>query len=88
MNIKPVNFRSIENVYKSTKIENKPINPKNSDRIEISELGKYLNEVNKGKEDMNLDKVNDIKQRIENGTYSVDSKEVAKKILEHLKGEL
>lgn len=63
-----------------------------SDSVQISNLGKYLNKVNASKvnaneEDVNMDKVNDIKQRIENGTYSVDSKALAMKIIEKMEGD-
>jgi negative regulator of flagellin synthesis FlgM len=87
MNVRTVNFRSIENIYKSNKIESKPVINKKTDVIEISELGKYLNKVNTNKEEINVDKVNELKQKIENGTYKVDSKDLAKKIIEHMRRE-
>lgn len=87
MNISSVNFRSVENIYKTNKVESKTIGSKKTDTIEISELGKYLNKVNSNKQELNIDKINEIKQKIENGTYKVDSKDLAKKIIEHMRRE-
>jgi negative regulator of flagellin synthesis FlgM len=87
MNVSTVNFRNVENIYKANKIEVKPVINKKTDVIEISELGKYLNKVNTNKEEINVDKVKELKQKIENGTYKVDSKDLAKKIIEHMRRE-
>lgn len=87
MNINSVKFRSVDNVYKSNKAESKPLEKKKTDTIEISELGKYLNKVSSSKEDIDIQKVSDIRKRIENGTYLIDSGELAKKIIESMKGE-
>ena len=85
MNVSTVNFRNIENIYKANKIEVKPVINKKTDVIEISELGKYLNKVNTNKEEINMNKVNELKQKIENGTYKVDSKALAKKIIQGMR---
>lgn len=93
MKINSVKFNNIDNIYKAQKLEIEKTKTNNkSDSIQISDLGKYLNKVNTNKinsseEDVNMDKVNDIKKRIENGTYSVDSKALAKKIIEKMEGE-
>ncbi len=87
MNITSVNFRGIENMYKNNKVQANPVNNKIVDRVEISELGKQLNKLNTNKEEINIDKINEIKTKIENGTYKVDSKDLAKKIIESMKGE-
>lgn len=87
MNVSNINFRNISNVYQSNKMEAKPSIIKKIDSIEISELGKYLNKVNANKEEINTDKVNQIKNKIENGTYKIDSNTLAKKIIEHMKGD-
>ena len=87
MNINSIKFGKIESIYTNNKQElwqNKK--PKNQDILEISDLGKYLNKVNSGEEKMNLEKINDIKKRIENGTYRIDSNDLAKKIIENMKG--
>ena len=90
MKINSIKFTNIDNVYKTKKLGVENINNNNnnkSDSVQISDLGKYLNEVNISKEDVDMDKVNDIKKRIENGTYSVDSKALAKKIIERMEGD-
>lgn len=89
MKINNIKFTNVDNAYKTKKleIENKSNKSNKSDSVQISDLGKYLNEVNTNKEDVNMDKVNEIKKRIENGTYSVDSKALAKKIIERMKGD-
>lgn len=87
MRIDNIKFTKIENLYKTKKQESEPIKNNKSDSVQISDLGKYLNQVSNNKDEINLDKINDIKKRIENGTYSVDSKELAKKIIEKMKGD-
>lgn len=84
MRIDSVKFSNIENVYKNKKIGLESKSGTKSDSVQISDLGKYLNKVNSNKEEINIDKINDIKKRIENGTYSVDSKTLAKKIIEKM----
>lgn len=59
----------------------------NKDKVTISEDAKYLNQINSNNENVNIDKINEIKSRIKQGTYSVNSKAVAKKIIEATKGE-
>lgn len=88
MNISPVKFRNIENIYKTNKMEVKNVDSKRKDTIEISELGKYLNKVNANKEEVDINKINELKRKIENGTYKVDSKALAKKIIDSMKGEI
>ncbi|MGL6104494.1 flagellar biosynthesis anti-sigma factor FlgM [Romboutsia sp.] len=87
MNIDKVNLSNIQNVYKSKKIEQNPIKEKRADSVEISDLGKHLNQINSDKENINMDKINELKQRIENGTYQVNSRELAKKIIENIRRE-
>ena len=87
MNIKSINYTNINNIYKTNKAEVKPMDNKKADTVEISDIGKYLNKIG-NKENINIDKVNDIKRRIEKGTYMIDSDELAKKIIEKTKGEI
>lgn len=93
MKINSVKFNNIDNIYKTQKLDIEKTKTNNkSDSVQISDLGKYLNKVNTNKinsreEDVNMDKVNDIKKRIENGTYSVDSKALARKIIEKMEGD-
>ncbi len=87
MNINSIRFEKIESIYTSNKQELwQNQKTKSRDILEISDLGKYLNKVNSGEEKMNLEKINDIKKRIENGTYRIDSNDLAKKIIENMKG--
>lgn len=87
MNINSIKFEKIESIYTNNKQELwQNQKTKNQDILEISDLGKYLNKVNSGEEKMNLEKINDIKKRIENGTYRIDSHDLAKKIIENMKG--
>ncbi|MGL5693694.1 MAG: flagellar biosynthesis anti-sigma factor FlgM [Peptostreptococcaceae bacterium] len=87
MKINSTNINSIMNNY-NTQMENKyhkstPATKK--DKIEISESGKYLSKINTSKEEINLEKVNEIKNKIENGTYKIDSRKLAQKIINSLK---
>ncbi len=59
----------------------------NKDKVTISENAKYLNQINSYDDNVNIDKINEIKSRIKQGIYSVNSKAVAKKIIEVTKGE-
>lgn len=87
MNINSIRFEKIESIYTSNKQELwQNQKTKSRDILEISDLGKYLNKVNSGEEKMKLEKINDIKKRIDNGTYRVDSNDLAKKIIESMKG--
>lgn len=51
------------------------------DKVEISKDAKYLNKINNDNEEVNLEKINEIKQRIKSGTYNIDSRSLAKSIL-------
>ncbi len=77
---------TFNNIYKIDKLKNQNYsnNRANKDRVEISELGKYLSKVNSNEESMDTEKVNRLKKQIESGTYKVDSRELAKKIIEKL----
>ena len=90
MNIKGINFINSINYYnkvtcnKNDKIEKY----KNCDRIEISEVSKALNEY--GIDNNNFDnkkRVMEVKKEILKGTYTYDSKGIAKCILEEMKGK-
>ena len=51
------------------------------DKVEISKDAKYLNKINNDNEEVNLEKINEIKQRIKSGTYNIDSRSLANAIL-------
>lgn len=74
------------NIYKMDKLKNnnESKNKNNTDSIQISDLGKYLSKVNSKEEPMDMEKINRLKNEIESGTYKVDSRILAKKIVEKL----
>ena len=89
MNIASVKFKGIENIYTRSKQEIKQtLKVNNRDTIEISDLGIYLNKVNSSEDKDRLEKIAEIKSKIENNTYRIDSNELAKKIIERTKGEI
>ena len=89
MNIASVKFKGIENIYTRSKQEIKQtVKANNKDTIEISDLGMYLNKVNSREDKDRLEKIAEIKSKIENNTYRIDSNELAKKIIERTKGEI
>ena len=89
MNIASVKFKGIENIYTRSKQEIKQtVKANNKDTIEISYLGMYLNKVNSSEDKDRLEKIAEIKSKIENNTYRIDSNELAKKIIERTKGEI
>lgn len=59
-----------------------------SDTVEISregtEIAKYVSQV-KGLSDERIQKINDIKNRIQDGTYNVSSEDLASRILDSIK---
>lgn len=77
---------AFNNIYKMEKVKdhNNYKNQNNSDRLEISELGKYLSKVSSKEDVMDMEKVNKLKKQIESGTYKIDSRALAKKIIEKL----
>lgn len=77
---------AFNNIYKMEKVKdhNNYKNKDNADRLELSELGKYLSKVNSKEEVMDMEKVNKLKKQIESGTYKIDSRALAKKIIEKL----
>ena len=90
MNIASVKFKGIEsNIYTRTKQQIQQTTKVSSkDTVEISDLGKYLNKINSSEYNDRLEKINEIKRKIENNTYKIDSNELAKKIIERTKGEI
>lgn len=77
---------AFNNIYKMDKLKNnnESKNKNNTDKLEISDLGKYLSKVNSKEEAMDMEKINRLKKQIETGTYKVDSRALAKKIIEKL----
>lgn len=88
MNIKNVNSNFIINSYtKHSKTINTQKPVEKVDKVEISAIAKELASISQNVDnDVNIDKVNKIKNMIEKGTYNVDSKELAEKMLKKMKG--
>ncbi|WP_251860533.1 flagellar biosynthesis anti-sigma factor FlgM [Clostridium sp. Marseille-Q2269] len=93
MKIKGVGITNSINAYNA----NKKINGKEEvkaikDKIEISKLGKSLITYSLNDKFLNekerLDRINEIKHKIQKGTYKVDSKLVAEKLLKNIKEKL
>jgi len=80
-----IDIAKIYNDNKPKASNNKNKISKTCDTIEISkesmEIAKYVN-ISKEIYDVRTQKVNDIKNRIQNGTYKVSSEDLAFKILE------
>lgn len=82
MKIDSLNFSyPIQSVYKKNMPmeENSQNNFQVKDSIEISDIGKSLSKMNT--DDMNVEKINEIKSQIQSGTYNIDSKDLARKII-------
>lgn len=80
-------IKQAEQIYRKTSAKNKAagIKASSSDRIEISTLGRDLQVAKKAvseTEDVRWNKVNDIKKRMQSGTYNVSCEEVADKMVE------
>lgn len=89
MKIDSVQRNTMINAYNTQRqpLKQEQSNKKNTDKVTISDDAKYLSKINSSNENINIDKVNEIKNRIKQGTYSVNSEAVAKKIIEATKGE-
>lgn len=89
MKINSMNTNNMINAYSKQKqyVKNETVNKVFKDKVEISEDAKYLSKINSDNENIDLDKVNEIKKKIKEGTYSVDSKNIAQKIINVMKGE-
>ena len=68
MNIASIRLKGIEgNIYTRTKQKiQQPVKINTKDTVEISDLGKYLNKINSSDDMDRLERINEIKRRIEN----------------------
>lgn len=90
MKINSINFSTpIQSAYKKVQMmeETQTNALQKKDSIEISEAGKSLSQMKINNESFDEQKVNDIKSRIQNGTYQIDSRQLAQKIISGLKEE-
>ena len=87
MSINGIGNKIYINMYNSNsnKVTTKTSETKESDRIEISSIGKSLNEYSLNSDIDNVKKIADIKSKVESGTYSVDAKLTAKSLLNTMK---
>jgi negative regulator of flagellin synthesis FlgM len=83
MSIDRINRQPYISAYNSnsSKSVEKVNKAKETDRIEISELGKSLKEYSLTSDIGNTKKIADIKARLESGTYNVDARLTAKSLL-------
>lgn len=86
MKINSTNLNSIINTYNKQKnlATVGQTEKVKKDEIVLSDSAKYLSEIKEEKIDM--ERINDIKSQIKNGTYNPSSENIAKKILESMKG--
>lgn len=89
MKIDSIRTNNMINIYKQQKLYEKINATKNEikDKVEISDTAKYLNKIVSDNENIDIDKIDEIRNKIKQGTYSVDSKDLAKKMIEVMKGE-
>lgn len=88
MKINRINSIYVNNVY-GKKSNHKTVGEKkqNRDSVRISEVGRKLSQIEKleGKDREKM--VEKVKEDIKNGTYKIDSKAIAEKILKHINKE-
>lgn len=91
MKINGINLNKITNVYNESK-KGKDITPgksKDIDSIHISSIGKSLSAYSLDDKFVDSkEKVENIKNAVSNGTYKVDAKLVAQKMLDNIKGKI
>ncbi|MBW6408592.1 flagellar biosynthesis anti-sigma factor FlgM [Clostridium weizhouense] len=90
MSINRINSHSIANIYNVNSSKslnnNEKINQiQRRDRIEISSLGKSIKDYSLDISIDNSKRIEEIKEKIENGTYSVDANLTARSILNSIK---
>lgn len=80
-------YNKISQVYQTNvaKKTNKTVASSTSDQVEISRIGKDYQVAKKAvavAPDERMDKVNEIKARMESGTYNVSAEEIANKLVD------
>lgn len=81
-------IQQLYNTQKTAKTE-KPVKKSFADQVEISGMGKDIQTAKaavKAAPDIRMDVVGPIKQRIQNGSYSVDTESFAEKLYERMNG--
>ena len=79
---------NVINMYKKNVTKTEPkVNAIKKDRIELSEEGKNLSALSLNDKSVNSkEKIEAIKNKVMQGTYNIDSKLTAKKIIDVIKG--
>ncbi|WP_195962682.1 flagellar biosynthesis anti-sigma factor FlgM [Clostridium tyrobutyricum] len=90
MKINGINSNNIINLYREVnKTKDLTVKTENRDSIQISSMGRKLS--SRMLDDKTIDsedRVESIKKAISNGTYKVDAKLVAQKMLDNMKGQV
>lgn len=89
MKINSIQTNNVINAYGKQRqyAKGEAVSKQIKDKVTISEDAKYLNKITSDTENIDLKKINEIKKKLENGTYSINSREIARKMVESLKGE-
>lgn len=90
MKINGINNNNVINIYSRLNKNNsvKRIKKVQDDSIQISSVGKSLSAYSiEEKFQASPKRLEEIRQKINNGTYNIDSKEIAKKMMELMKGK-
>lgn len=87
MSIDGINRLSYVNAYNSNSAKSieKVTKNQNVDTIEISELGKSLKDYSLDSATANTQRISEIKNRVDSGTYNVDARLTAKSLLNAIK---
>lgn len=85
MRINSVNSNNIINAYKKNTKNDISKQTKSSDSVEISSLGKSFSEFSLDKTFNSKEKIEKLKNSIEQETYNIDSTVLAKKLLNYIK---
>lgn len=89
MKVNSIQANNMINAYSKQKqyVKTEATSKTPKDKVEISDDAKYLSKINSDNENIDLDKVNEIKKKIKEGTYDISSRNIAKKMLKGIKGE-
>lgn len=91
MQINSINTNNMISMYSKQKQQQQSkmetINKNFRDKVVISEDAKYLSKINDNSESINIEKVNEIKKKVNQGTYNISSRNIAKKIIDDIKGD-
>lgn len=90
MKVNNISMNKLINLYdRKNQYNNTKKSTLERDRIELSDIGKKLSVENRNEimDEERENRVREIKNQIEKGTYNRDSKLIAEKILDNIKGK-